>query len=300
MSQPALSRSIAGLEAQLGEKLFNRTAKGVEPTAFGDLLISRGQALLDGATELERDFNLMRGLEIGQLRVGVAAYPAQISVGKAIGSLLSQHPNLRIEVMKDDLRAVIDAVLAGKLDLAVIELSLAAGEPRLATEPLPPHPACFFCRAGHPLLIEKDATFEQILKFPLAGTRMPPRVAKDFLQLAKAGAVDPDTGDYLPPVKVDSMPMVKDVVLASDAVAVAPIAFIAEEVTLGKLVPLRARAAWMQTGYGFVSLRGTTLSPAAQAFKDAVRRVEDEVVATEQQVDSDEDARRTLSTRETG
>lgn len=80
--------------------------------------------------------------------------------------------------------------------------------------------------------------------------------------------------------------MVKDVVLASDAVAVAPIAFIAEEVALRKLVPLRARAAWMQTGYGFVSLRGITPSPAAEAFKQAVRRVEDEAIATEKQVNS--------------
>ena len=286
MSQPALSRSIAGLEAQLGEKLFNRTPRGVETTAFGDLLLSRGQALLDGATDLERDFNLMRGLEIGQLSVGVGAYPAQMSVGKAIGSLLSRHPNLRIEVISDDLRAIIDAVLAAKVDLAVIELSLAAGEPRLVTEPLPPHPACFYCRAGHPLLVDKDPTVERILQYPFVGTRMPPRVAKDFLELAKVGAIDPDTGDYLPPVKADSIGMVKDVVLASDAVAAAPIAFIAEEVALRKLVPLRARADWMQTGYGFVSLRGTTASPAADAFKDAVRRVEDQIIAAEKQVNS--------------
>jgi DNA-binding transcriptional LysR family regulator len=286
MSQPALSRSIAGLEAQLGEKLFNRTSRGVEPTAFGEMLLSRAQPLLDGATELERDFSLMRGLEVGQLRVGVGAYPAQMSVGKAIGLLLSRHPNLRIEVMSDDLRAIIDAVLAAKLDLAVIELSLAAGEPRLATEALPRHPAYFYCRAGHPVLAEKDPTIEQILKFPLAGTRMPPRVARDFLELAKAGAIDPDTGDYLPPVKADSIGMVKDVVLTSDAVAVAPIAFIEEEVALRKLVPLRARAAWMQTGYGFVSLQGTTASPAAVAFKDAVRSAEDEIISVEKQVNS--------------
>jgi len=116
---------------------------------------------------------------------------------------------------------------------------------------------------------------------------MPPRVAKDFLELAKAGAIDADSGDYLPPVKADSIGMVKDVVLNSDAVAVAPIAFIAEEFALGKLVPLDASAALMQTGYGFVSLRGTTLSPAADAFKEAVRRVENEVIAAEQLALSD-------------
>jgi len=281
VTQPSLSRSIAGLEARLGEKLFNRTSRGVEPTAFGELLLSRGLALLDGATALEREFQLMRGLEVGELRIGTGAYPAQMSVGKAVASLVRQHPNLRIEVMADDLRAIIGALLAGKLDLAVIELSLVAGEPRLATEALPSHPAHFYCRTGHPLLAGKHAPIKRILEFPYAGTRMPPRVAKDFLELAKAGTIDKDTGDYLPPIKVDSIRMAKDIVLASDAVAAAPFAFIAEEVAAGTLVALSARAAWMQTSYGFVHRRETTPSPAAEAFKDAVRRIESEVARTD-------------------
>lgn len=277
LTQPALSRSIAGLEASLGERLFNRTARGVEPTAFGELLLSRGQALLQGATELEREFKSMRGLEIGELRVGAGAYPAQLSVGKAIGRLAVRHPALRIEVMGGDLRAIVLAVLAAKLDVAVVELSLVAGEPRLATESLPSHPGYFYCRAGHPLLSETAPALERILEFPFVGTRMPPRVAQSFLELARAGTIDRDTGDYLPPIKVDSIRMAKDIVLAGNAVAVAPISLIMEEVALGKLVALRARATWMQTGYGFVQLRGTMLSPAADAFKNEVRRVETEL-----------------------
>jgi DNA-binding transcriptional LysR family regulator len=281
LTQPALSRSIAGLEARLGEKLFNRTPRGVEPTAFGELLLSRGRALLDGAADLEREFELMRGLELGHLRVGAGAYPARMAIGKAVGRLLSQHPRLRIEVMADDLRAIIVALLAAKLDLAVMELSLVAGEPRLATQPLPPHQGFFYCRAGHPLLAEKNPSVRRILEFPFAGTRMPPRVAQDFLELAKSGAIDRDTGDFVPPIKIDSIRMMKDVVLASDAVAVAPMAFIAEEVAASRLVPLPARAPWMQTGYGFVSLSGAALSPVAEAFKEAVWIVENEIAAEE-------------------
>jgi DNA-binding transcriptional LysR family regulator len=59
LTQPALSRRIAGLEAALGEKLVHRTPQGVEPPAFGELLLARGRVLLDGASELERDFGLM-------------------------------------------------------------------------------------------------------------------------------------------------------------------------------------------------------------------------------------------------
>jgi DNA-binding transcriptional LysR family regulator len=281
LTQPALSRSIAGLEARLGERLFNRTQRGVEPTAFGALLLARGQALLEEAAGLEREFTAMRGLDIGELSVGAGAYPAQMSVGRAVGRLVGEHPGLRIEVMSDDVRVIVDALLSGKIALAVIELSVVAGEPRLASEPLPAHPACFYCRAGHPLAAEAAPAIERIMQFPYAGTRMPPRVAQAFLALAKAGSIDRDTGDYVPPIRVDSVPMVKDVVLASDAVATAPLAFIADDVARGRLVALSARAPWMQTGYGFVHLRGATLSPAALAFKEAVWDEERRIAAEE-------------------
>src|SRR5512139_343573 len=130
VTQPALSRSIAGLEAALGEKLFNRTRQGVEPTAFGELLLSRGRALLDGATELEREFTLMRGLDIGEVRVGAGAYPAELSVGRAVGQLMNRHPTLRVDLTTTDLRAIVDGVLTRRLDLAVVELSLVDHDPR--------------------------------------------------------------------------------------------------------------------------------------------------------------------------
>ena len=41
ISQPALSRSIAGLEQSLGVQLFDRTSAGVEPTIFGQTSFNR-------------------------------------------------------------------------------------------------------------------------------------------------------------------------------------------------------------------------------------------------------------------
>ena len=46
MAQPTLSRSIAALESGLGVRLFDRGRKGLEPTAFGRVLLERGEALL--------------------------------------------------------------------------------------------------------------------------------------------------------------------------------------------------------------------------------------------------------------
>ena len=281
MTQPALSRSISGLEARVGEKLFNRTPRGVEVTAFGEMLLARSHTLLEGAAEVEREFKLMRGLEIGELRVGVGPYPALLSVGTAIGRLAATHPALHIQVTEDDLRAIVDDLLAGKIDLAVVELSIVSGETRLASEALPPHKGYFYTRVGHPLLAANDASIERILSYPFVGTRLPPRVARDFLALAKIGTIDADTGDYLPPIKVESIQMAKDIVLASDAVSMAPIACVAEEIAAGTLAVLGTRPEWMQTSYGLTWLRDGALSPAAEAFRQAIRSVEQEIVTRE-------------------
>jgi DNA-binding transcriptional LysR family regulator len=277
MTQPALSRSIAGLETALGEKLFNRTSQGVEPTSFGQMLLARAQALLDNATELERDFNLMRGLEIGELHIGAGAYPAELSVSRAVGQLMSRRPGLRVDLTTTDLRAIVEGVMGRRLDLAVVELSMIDRDTRIATEALPTHPGYFYCRQGHPLTLEEELTIERVLSFPFVGTRMPKRVANSFLILAKAGVIDPETGDYLPPIKVDSIRLAKDVVMCSDAVGVAPLPLIDVEIESGRLTALPLRMPWMHTGYGFVYLRDRMLSPAAEAFMVEVRRIEAEL-----------------------
>lgn len=277
-TQPALSRSIASLEAALGERLFDRSRQGVEPTAFGQMLLARAQSLLDDAAELERDFELMRGLQFGELRVGAGPYAAELSVGPAIGRLMERHPQLRVELATADLRTLVADLQRRRLDLAVIELSLVQAESTIATEALPEHVACFYCRSGHPLAQQAAPRLDAVLAYPYAGSRLPRRVNPDFLQRARAGRIDAETGDYLPPVMVASMQLAKQVVLNSDAVGAAPLALLAGEIRAGQLLPLPLRADWLHTQYGIAYLRERQLSPAALAFMAELRQVESGLV----------------------
>ena len=89
--------------------------------------------------------------------------------------------------------------------------------------------------------------------------------------------LDTETGDYVPPIRVDTMAAVKDVVMQCDAVGAAPLALIAREVRAGQLCVLPLRLDWMRTRYGFVHLRERQLTPAALAFMSEVRSVEAEL-----------------------
>ena len=281
LSQPALSRSIAGLEATLGVQLFNRTRQGVDPTGFGERFLARGTALLTDAVELERELQLMQGLEIGVLRVGAGPYPADMCVGPAIGRLIARHPRVRFEMATGDWRTIVAQVVAARLDLAVVELSAMERDPRLVIEALPTHPGVFVCRLGHPLLQAKDVTIERLFEFPLVSPKLPSRVGAVFLRLAKVWAIDKETGDYLPPVRVDTMALAQAVVSSSDAIAVVPFYMLAAGNQAAGIAALPFREPWLHTNYGFVYLKDHALSPASQALIAEVRAVEAELVELE-------------------
>jgi DNA-binding transcriptional LysR family regulator len=117
LSQPSVTRGIAALERSLGVPLFDRTRKGVIPTAFGRVLLERGEAVLRSEANLRREIELLAGLEEGSLAIGAGPYPAEISVATAVARVASAHPRLRIGTTPSD-RVVgragaVDVGLAG-------------------------------------------------------------------------------------------------------------------------------------------------------------------------------------------
>src|SRR5512135_1186590 len=90
LSQPALTKSIQRLEELLGEKLFDR-GRTVEMTPFGQLMQQQSGRVLAGLGDLAREAELFRGLEKGELRVGVGPFMAHSIVGPAVGRLLAKH-----------------------------------------------------------------------------------------------------------------------------------------------------------------------------------------------------------------
>jgi DNA-binding transcriptional LysR family regulator len=278
LSQPALSRSIAALERDLGVRLFDRTRRGVQPTSYGELILARGEAVLAGAADLKRALGHLQGLQSGELRVGAGLYPARISVAQALGRMAGRHPGLRLSLLSRSWRAVADAIGAGEIDIAVVELSVLAGASGLEAEALRPHRAAFVCRSGHPLSGRRAPRLVDILAYPLVGPKLPPRVGASLARASRHPLVD-EVGDYVPTLHVDGVQEAIDILLASDCVGLLPLPVAARDIDAGALTVLDHRAPWLRTNYGFVWSRGRPLSPPAEAFMAEVRAVEDEVRA---------------------
>jgi DNA-binding transcriptional LysR family regulator len=277
MSQPALSKSIRVLEAALGVRLFERGKSGASPTVFGHLVLSRSGAVIQNLDSLLAEIDRMNNLASGTLAVGAGFFPYDTFVVPAVERLARAYPGLHLRVVQADWRTVADQVLSGAIDIGVAGVARAHRDPALAVEHLTVQTARFFVRRGHPLSGATRPTLEKLAPYPFAMGSIPPLLAPYFQRVGIKGRIDPSTGDFIPAIAVDSVVLMKSVVMSTDAFGAAPDVVISSELAAGKVVALPIEAPWAVAEPGVIRLRERPMTPAQTTFLAEVRAIDKEI-----------------------
>lgn len=265
LSQPALSRSIQALEAQLGCTLVDRHTRGISLTAHGQLVLEHARRLLASSQVLSNAVSQLGNLEAGELRLGAGPYPAARLVPQAVGRLLQRYPRVQVKLSIANWLELRDSLLESTVELFVADIRELQGDPALHIQPLQDHVGVLFCRPGHPLLQRKALQLGDLLDYPLAGTQLP-QVVESSLSAA-SGRQQPLS------VQCDNFLVLKQLVADSDVVSMAPWDVVAEDVQAGRLSLLPLQGNTLQrSAYGLVSRAGHSLSPAAQAVVEEIIR----------------------------
>lgn len=132
ISQPPLSRMIAGLEDTLETKLFERSTRQVALTPAGETLYREARVLLAKADEvarmLKREISVRRGFSIGCTSAAYCTHFPQI-----VARLRELHPEIEVGLHEMNTSAQIEKIAAAKLDAGI--LVLPAEDPCLEIAP---------------------------------------------------------------------------------------------------------------------------------------------------------------------
>src|SRR6266404_512608 len=129
ISQPALSMQIKEMEAALGGVLFERGARQVGLTNFGEEVARRVRDILRSVDELG-DFARASGDRlVGRLRIGMIPTIAPYLLPTVIGNLTRTHPELDIHIRETTTPKLIQELAEGRLDTAIVALPVS--EPSL-------------------------------------------------------------------------------------------------------------------------------------------------------------------------
>jgi len=101
VSTSALSHTIRGLEERLGIRLLNRTTRSVVPTEAGDRLLLSVGALFDGVEAELASLSDLRDKPAGTIRITTSAHAAKTILEPALIPLLTDYPDLKVELSVD-------------------------------------------------------------------------------------------------------------------------------------------------------------------------------------------------------
>jgi LysR family cyn operon transcriptional activator len=167
LSQPALSRQIHALEAQLGVPLFDRVGRGVQLTSEGEDLLLRSRRLLAEVEALGERARALKTGATGILRVGATPQAIENLLAKFIAGHRRRHPGVEVLLLEDGGENMAERLAHGDVHLAC----LPAGDGRFKRRLLAPmHLVAVFSRQ-HKLGRRAVLEFEELADEPLVVLR---------------------------------------------------------------------------------------------------------------------------------
>jgi DNA-binding transcriptional LysR family regulator len=268
IAQSAVTKSMQELEDELGQRLFERSPKGMALTPQGHRFVASARKVLAtvaDATRLRADGQASAALS-GQLGIGVTSLVAGYTLSGLLGRFQRHCPQVQVAITEDAPRFLEHLLINGELDVAIM-LSSALSEPQaLVAETLLRSATRVWLPSNHPLCSQDELTLADC-----AGCEQIVLEADRIGELMRAvwarHQLKPRTI-----LRTSSVEAVRSLVGAGAGIALLP-DFLYRPWTLdAEHVEVRPlRDALPSVDVGLVWRRGSGMRPEVQEFIDTVR-----------------------------
>jgi len=121
VAQPSLSQQIRKLEAEIGQRLFDRLPRSIVLTEAGKCLLDYARKILTGIADARRCVDDLKNEVAGQLTIGALPTIAPYVLPALIGKFRKRYPRVALEIVEDT-----TARLASRLEEGTVDLALAS------------------------------------------------------------------------------------------------------------------------------------------------------------------------------
>lgn len=229
VAQPALSRQVMKLEAELGLPLLERHGRGVRLTAAGSLLLQRAETILAEVSRIPHDLRSAGTAVTGHVVLGVPPAAGLIVAPAVYRAFRARWPDAVLQIREGISSLLEEWLLDGRLDVAVLHnpppLDGVAITPVLQERMVVAHPVSVAKEAARPLRLSEIGGVPLILpSLPHSNRRLVERAAAQHgtrLQVV---------------IEVDSVPLTKALVEGGFGSTILTFAGVAQERAAGRLV----------------------------------------------------------------
>ncbi len=162
-TQPAATALLQQLEEGLGVALFERHARGMEPTVYGEVMIRYARGVLHDFEHAGGEMAALAAGAAGLVRIGsvMGAMPTLLTHG--LGRFKTANPRVRVTVQVDTSDLLMPGLLRGDLDVVLGRLPDQFYDEDLEIELLEGEPMSVVARPGHPLFDLPEVTMGDLV-----------------------------------------------------------------------------------------------------------------------------------------
>jgi DNA-binding transcriptional LysR family regulator len=179
LTQPALTRSIQGLEDELGGVLFDRLGRRISLTSFGREALGRARRVVSDAEALKQAGKSLHAGLIGKLRVGLSSAPGALLSTPLMLHMAEHHPQLHVQISRGHTDVLLNGLREQHLDAAIIDIRAMRPSADLKVDLSFELEAGFLARPEHPLAQRgQPVSLDDLMVYPIASTPLSDEVAR--------------------------------------------------------------------------------------------------------------------------
>jgi len=269
MAQPAATRLLASVERLLGFRLFERSARGIAPNAYGESLVRHARMVLATLDHAREEINALSEGRTGRIAVGVLMVAATALVPRAVARFKERHPHHTVLIREGTSAGLVVALHRGELDLIVGRASSDVRGEGLRFEAFYSEPMRVVACVGHALARRRSLRLSELAEEPWI---VPPAEAAYHFRLEAAfrqAGVEP------PRRVVESLSILANSLLVRETnmLAVMPRDVAQQYADLGVVTILPVKLPPPSGPVGVITALGRALPPATTDLVQALREV---------------------------
>lgn len=261
LTQPAVSKRIAALESQIGQRLFDRFKRQVVLTPAGHQLLPRARQIIALLKETQRDIASPEGEPEGVVRLATSHHIGLHRLPPILKTFRQAFPRVELKLHFMDSEQAYQEVLEGGVELAIVTLS-PAPDPYLYCETIWNDPLHYVCSPEHFLAKDTSPSVERLSQagalLPQANTFTQRIISEHFALQGLAPRIEMTTNN------LDTLKMLT---LVGFGFSVLPSTLVDDSLTV-----LRPPLPAISRKLGYVHHRSRTLSRAADAMIAFLRK----------------------------
>ncbi|KKB09129.1 LysR family transcriptional regulator [Devosia chinhatensis] len=176
LTQPGATKALQEIENAMGETLFVRTRRGLEPNELGHCVIRYARLIMTDMRHLRDEMKAALEGAGGRLSVGMIMGAVPLAM-EGLSRLLTRQPQLSVQVHEETSARLLHLIDDGRLDIAICRTSVSHRPEQYRTIKVKEEVLCIAVSSDHPCASMGEVTLDDVASYPwiVCSANMPMR-----------------------------------------------------------------------------------------------------------------------------